>query len=233
MNKDLTVGKPERVLWMFCLPLLGSVIFQQLYNIVDAIVVGKYLGDLPLAGISVASPAMDILNALLIGSTVGIGVLVGHTVGAGKLDDLKSLHSTAIIGGGIITIVLAILGAITMKRILLWQGTEEIVCDEAMKYLFVILSGLVFCFYYNYFASVLRAYGDSRTPFIVLLCASTIHALLDLFLVGIMKMGIYGVAISTMSYKINGKIPFSLKDVNVIATRYDLSPTDIVEIFLG
>lgn len=197
-SEALLKGAPLPTLITFALPIILGNIFQQLYNIVDAVVVGRFLGDLPLAGISVASPVMDILYALLLGATIGISVLVGQLCGAGEWQKLKRIHATALLGGIGVTVLLSVLGFLFTRGILLAQGTEEAIVDQAMVYLRIILAGLVFCFLYNYYAAVLRSWGDSRTPFIVLLVSSTLHAVLDVLLCGVMKLGIYGVACSTV-----------------------------------
>lgn len=194
----MLTGKPMPTLLAFAVPIILGNVFQQLYNIVDAIVVGKFLGDLPLAGISVASPVMDILYALLIGGSIGVGVLVGQLCGAEDWARLKRVHATALLGGAGVTLLLSFLGFLCTRPILLAQGTAEDVVAQAMKYLYVILGGLIFCFFYNYYAALLRSYGDSRTPFVVLLTSSTLHALLDVLLCGALNMGIYGVACSTV-----------------------------------
>ncbi len=191
-------GRPMPALLTFAAPVILGNIFQQLYNIVDAIVVGRYLGDLPLSGISVASPVMDILYALLIGGSIGVGVLVGQLYGAADWERLKRVHATALLGGTGITLALALAGYLLTRPILLAQGTEPETVAQAMSYLGVIFGGMVFCFLYNYYAAALRACGDSRTPFVVLLVSSTLHALLDVLLCGVLRMGIYGVACSTV-----------------------------------
>ena len=197
-SEVLLTGKPLPTLLKFAFPIILGNIFQQLYNIVDAIVVGRFLGDLPLAGISIATPVMDILYALILGATIGVGVLVGQLCGAGEWEKLKTAHATALLGGSAVTFGLTVLGLLFSKKILLAQGNSEAACTQAMAYLTVILVGLIFCYLYNYYASVLRSYGDSRTPFIVLLVSSTLHALLDVLLCGVLDMGIHGVAYSTV-----------------------------------
>lgn len=197
-NEVLLSEKPLSALLRFALPIILGNIFQQLYNIVDAIVVGRYLGDLPLSGISIASPVMDILYALIIGGTIGVGVLAGQLCGAQDWEKLRRAHLTALWGGSAITVLLSVLGLLLSKRILLAQGNSEAVSVQAMQYLTVILTGLICCYLYNYYASLLRSYGDSRTPFVVLLVSSTLHALLDVLLIGVFRMGIRGVAYSTV-----------------------------------
>ena len=197
-SEVLLTGKPLPTLLKFALPIILGNIFQQLYNIVDAIVVGRFLGEVPLAGISIATPVMDILYALILGATIGVGVLVGQLCGAGEWERLKTAHATALLGGSAITVGLTVLGLVLSKKILLAQGNSEEACAQAMAYLTIILVGLIFCYLYNYYASVLRSYGDSRTPFAVLLVSSTLHALLDVLLCGVLDMGIHGVAYSTV-----------------------------------
>jgi len=197
-NEALLNASPMPTLLKFALPIILGNVFQQLYNVVDAIVVGRYLGDLPLSGISVASPIMDIVYALLIGGSVGIGVLIGQLCGAGDWEKLKRVHATTLIGGLGITIFLSAIGLAFSGRILLAQGSAPDTVEQAMSYLSIILGGLVCCFLYNYYAALLRSYGDSRTPFVVLLISSTLHALLDVLLIGVCGLGIYGVACSTV-----------------------------------
>ncbi|MBP3729237.1 MAG: MATE family efflux transporter, partial [Lachnospiraceae bacterium] len=197
-NETLLRGRALPSLILFALPIILGNIFQQLYNIVDAMVVGKYLGDLPLAGISIASPIMDILYALLLGASIGISVLTGHLTGSGDMVRLKKVHGTALIGGSLFTLLLSAAALLSSRSILLAQGSDPEVVREAMSYLIIILGGLIFSFLYNYFAALLRSWGNSRTPFWVLLFSSVLHALLDLLLCGLFGLGIYGVACSTV-----------------------------------
>lgn len=197
-NAALLTGAPGVTLFRFALPIILGNFFQQLYNVVDAMVIGNFLGDLPLAGISVASPAMDILNALIIGGSMGVGVLISRLCGGQNWEELKRVLATALIGGTVISLCLALLGNIGMEPLLKALGTQEDVCAVAMSYLRIVLIGLIPNFLYNYFAAVLRAYGDSQTPFKVLLVSSVLHAVLDLLLVGGFNLGVRGVAISTV-----------------------------------
>ena len=194
----LLSAAPLPTLLLFSVPIILGNVFQQLYNIVDAMVVGKFLGDVPLSGISVASPVMDILYALLLGGSIGVGVLVGQLCGGEDWERLRRVHATALLGGCGITLGLSLLGFAATERILLAQGTDADTVAQAMEYLTIILGGLIFCFLYNYYAAVLRSYGDSRTPFVVLLASSTLHAALDVLLCGALRLGVRGVACSTV-----------------------------------
>jgi len=197
-SSALLTAAPLPTLLVFAAPIILGNVFQQLYNIVDAMVVGRFLGDLPLSGISVASPVMDILYALLLGGSIGVGVLVGQLCGAEEWDRLRRVHATALLGGVGITLGLSLVGFLFTERILVVQGSDAAVVAQAMSYLRIILGGLVFCYLYNYYAALLRSCGNSRTPFVVLLVSSTLHAVLDVLLCGALGLGIYGVACSTV-----------------------------------
>lgn len=191
-------GRPLQTLLAFAAPIILGNIFQQLYNIIDAVVVGRFLGDIPLAGISVASPIMDVANALIIGGTIGVGVLTAQICGAGDWDHLKVTNTTAQIGGAALTLLLSAAGLLLSGPILTAQGTDPAARAEALNYLRIIFTGLIFNFFYNYYASILRSYGDSRTPFLILLASSTLHAALDLLLVGALGFGVRSIAFSTV-----------------------------------
>ncbi|MBQ7535666.1 MAG: MATE family efflux transporter [Stomatobaculum sp.] len=197
-TRKLLTDQPLPSLLWFALPIICGNIFQQLYNIVDAVVVGNYLGSLSLAGISVASPLMDVLYALVLGGCLGISVLTGQAFGAGDSEKLRRTHTTALLGGAAATLLLSAAGLAFSFSVLTAQGVSEETCAEAMRYLSIILLGLIFSFLYNYLAALLRSCGDSRSPFVVLLCSSTLHALLDVLLVGKLGLGIRGVACSTV-----------------------------------
>ena len=132
-NESLLSGPPLSTLLLFSVPIILGNIFQQLYNIVDAIVVGKFLGDLPLAGISIASPVMDILYALILGGSIGIGVLVGHLCGAEDWERLKRVHATALIGGCGVTLLLSAAGLVFARRILIALGSHPDIVAQAMQ----------------------------------------------------------------------------------------------------
>lgn len=193
---------PLKTLLVFSVPIILGNIFQQLYNIVDAIVVGRFLGDTPLGGISIASPIMDIFYALLLGMSIGVSVLVGRLSGAKDWTQLKKVHITSLFAGGALSILFSIIGLAFSRSVLTGQGYSAETVDQAMKYLYIIFGGLIFCFFYNYFAAALRAWGNSRMPFIVLLVSSTLHAGLDVLLCGVLGLGIMGVALSTVSCQI-------------------------------
>ena len=142
-HEALLSGAPLPTLLYFALPIILGNVFQQLYSIVDAVVVGKFLGDLPLSGISVASPIVDVANALIIGGTIGAGVLCAHFCGAEDWDRMRRLNATSLIGGAALTVLIAAAGILLSPLLLRAQGTEEAVCQQAAVYLQLVFAGLM------------------------------------------------------------------------------------------
>ena len=129
-TRRLLTGRPLPSLLYFALPIICGNVFQQLYNIVDAVVVGNYLGSLSLAGISVAAPLMDVLYALILGGCIGVSVLTGRAFGAGNSEQLRRTHTTALLGGAGVTLLLSAAGLFFSRSILLAQGVSE---ETALK----------------------------------------------------------------------------------------------------
>ena len=211
-NKQQAIlyGKQLPTLLTFALPIICGNLFQQLYNIVDAIVVGKYLGKLPLSGISAASPIMDLVYGLIVGACTGIGVLVSQLCGAGEWEKLKKVHATALSGGAAASVLFTAIVLLVSRPILVSEKTEAATVAEAMTYLSVVAGGLIFNYLYVYYASILRSYGNSRVPFIVLAASSILHALLDLLMIRVLRFGVAGVAVSTVSCQVLSAIALML-----------------------
>ena len=203
-NKQQAIlyGRQLPTLLTFAVPIICGNLFQQLYNIVDAIVVGRYLGKLPLSGISAASPIMDLVYGLIVGACTGVGVLISQLCGAGEWDKLKKVHATALTGGAASALLLTVIVLLSSRPILVSEGTEAATVTEAVTYLSVVAGGLIFNFLYVYYAAVLRSYGNSRFPFIVLAASSILHALLDILMIRVLGFGVTGVAFSTVSCQI-------------------------------
>lgn len=128
----------------------------------------------------------------------GAGVLCAHFCGAEDWDRMRRLNATSLIGGAVLTVLISAAGILLSPLLLRAQGTEEAVCQQAAVYLQLVFAGLIFCFLYNYYAAMLRSCGNSRTPFVILLLSSTLHAALDLLFAGVLSWGIRGVALSTV-----------------------------------
>ncbi|MBP3684927.1 MAG: MATE family efflux transporter, partial [Oscillospiraceae bacterium] len=149
MNKDLTIGKPSSVLWKFCLPLFGSIIFQQLYNIADSLVAGKFIGEDALAAVGNSYEITLIFIAFAFGTNVGCSVIVGQLFGAKRFRDLKTAVYTTLIAGGILCAVLMAGGFLLSYELLHLINTPENVMADSKLYLDIYMLGLPFVFYYN------------------------------------------------------------------------------------
>ena len=197
MNKDLTIGKPSTVLWQFCLPLFGSIIFQQLYNIADSLVAGKFIGEDALAAVGNSYEITLIFIAFAFGTNVGCSVIVGQLFGAKRFRELKTAVYTTLIAGGVLCAVLMAGGFLLSFELLHLINTPENVMADSKLYLDIYMLGLPFVFYYNIATGVFSALGDSRTPFLFLATSSTANIAVDILFVTAFQMGVAGVAWAT------------------------------------
>lgn len=201
MNKDLTVGKPSRVLRNFCLPLFGSVIFQQLYTIADSFVAGKFVSENALAAVGNSYEITLFFMAFAFGCNIGCSVVVSGFFGAKKLSELKTAVYTALIASGILCTVLAGLGAVFGTGLLRLINTPDDIMADSKLYLDIYILGLLFVFYYNVATGIFSALGDSKTPFYFLMCSSVANIFMDILfttaLKDIFKRGVDGVAWAT------------------------------------
>ena len=197
MNKDLTVGKPESVLCRFCLPLFGSIIFQQLYNIADSFVAGKFIGDNALAAVGNSYEITLIFIAFAFGCNIGCSVLAAQLFGAKRYKDLKSAVYTALISSAAICLILMAIGMIFCDGLLHLIKTPAEVFADSKLYLDIYILGLPFVFLYNVATGIFSALGDSKTPFIFLACSSLSNIGVDILFVTALGMGVDGVAWAT------------------------------------
>lgn len=197
MNKDLTVGKPEIVLWKFCLPLFGSIIFQQLYNIADSLIAGRYVGANALAAVGNSYEITLIYIAFAFGCNIGCSVVVSNLFGAKKYSDLKTAVCTTFISSGILCMILMALGFTFSSELLRLIDTPAKLFDDSLLYLNIYTVGLIFLFFYNITTGIFSALGDSKTPFIFLAFSSTSNVFVDILFVKRFNMGISGVAWAT------------------------------------
>ena len=197
MNKDLTVGNPTSVLWKFCLPLFGSIIFQQLYNIADSFVAGKFIGENALAAVGNSYEITLIFIAFAFGCNIGCSVIVSQLFGAKKLGEMKTAVYTTFISSAVLCAVLMAGGTIFCDSLLHLINTPENVFADSRLYLDIYIMGLPFVFFYNVATGIFSALGDSKTPFIFLAASSTSNIFMDILFVTAFKMGVAGVAWAT------------------------------------
>lgn len=197
MNKDLTVGKPESVLWRFCLPLFGSIIFQQLYNLADSFVAGKFVGESALAAVGNSYEITLIFIAFAFGCNIGCSVIVSQLFGAKRMADLKTAVYTTLISSGVVCLLLMGLGTLLCTDLLQLINTPEDILPDSKLYLDIYILGLPFVFYYNVATGIFSALGDSKTPFYFLAASSLSNIAVDILFVTAFKMGVAGVAWAT------------------------------------
>ena len=197
MNKDLTVGRPETVLWKFCLPLFGSIIFQQLYNLADSFVAGKFVGENALAAVGNSYEITLIFIAFAFGCNIGCSVIVSQLFGAKKLSELKTAVYTTLISSGVVCLVLMTLGTLFCTDLLELIHTPEDILADSKLYLDIYILGLPFVFYYNVATGIFSALGDSKTPFYFLAASSLSNIAVDILFVTAFRMGVAGVAWAT------------------------------------
>ncbi len=194
---DMTIGNPFKILWTFSLPMLLSSLFQQLYNIVDSIVAGKFIGVNALAAVGASYPITALFIAVAVCSSMGCSVVVAQIFGSKKYTTMKSAISTAIISLTSLSIILTILGSIFCKPLMRLLHTPENIFSDSALYLQIYISGIIFLFLYNTATAIFNGLGDSKTPLYLLIFSSIFNIILDLVFVITFKMGVSGVAWAT------------------------------------
>ncbi|MBP5242868.1 MAG: MATE family efflux transporter [Clostridia bacterium] len=197
MERDLTVGNPARALWQFCLPLFGSVIFQQLYNIADSLIAGKFIGDNALAAVGNSYEITLIFLAFAFGVNIGCSVVVSRLMGAKRYADVKTAVYTSWIAGAALCVALMLFGFLACNALLRLIRTPESIFADCALYLYIYIAGLPFLFFYNISTGIFSAMGDSTTPFLFLAASSTANVVLDVVFVAVFQMGVAGVAWAT------------------------------------
>jgi putative MATE family efflux protein len=198
MVQDLTKGKLTPLIIRFTIPLVLGNLLQLTYNAIDSIIVGRFVGSKALAAVGTANPITTLIILLLNGITLGAGILIGNLYGAQDYKRLERQISTAMIAGSLFSITVSLFGILFAKDLLLLLQVKSAVLNMATGYLRIILAGLIFTFVYNYFASALRALGDSQSPLYFLAASAIFNIIGDLFFIIVLKQGVHGAAISTV-----------------------------------
>lgn len=197
MNQDLTTGNPRIVIRRFCLPLLFSVIFQQLYVVTDSLVAGRFIGEAALAAVGNTYQITLIYQALAFGCTMGCSVVVSRLFGAGKDGEVRSAVSTALIACLTLCAALTAAGLLGGAALLRLMQTPFDAFRDSRIYLNIYTAGLCFLFYYQISLGIFAALGDAKTPFWFLTVSSLVNILLDFLFVARWNMGVAGVAWAT------------------------------------
>ena len=210
----MTSGNELKLLVSFSVPMLIGNLFQQVYNMVDSIVVGKYVSADALAAVGATGSLNFLFFSLCLGLTGGIGIIISQHFGAGdKIHVRKAIFNSIYI---IVTtgIIMSLLGMFLARPVLIWLRTPVNILDDATAYMQISCAGILAVAAYNCVSSILRALGDSKTPLVFLILASLINVALDLFLVINLGLGVRGVAYATIIAQVlaaAGSLIYALK----------------------
>lgn len=197
MVKDLTKGNVRPVLWSFTIPMFISVVFQQLYNIADSAIAGRFAGEDALAAVGASYPITMIFMAIAIGCNVGCAVVISSYFGAGDIRRMKTAISTTLIASTVLAVALTIFGLLTSSYLMQMMNTPHNIFDAGDIYLKIYIGGMVFLFCYNVATGIFTALGDSKTPLYFLIGSSVGNVVLDYLFVAVFHFGVSGVGWAT------------------------------------
>ncbi len=195
---DMTVGSPWKKIILFAVPMLVGNIAQQLYNTVDSVVVGNYVGDNALAAVGSAGPILNLLIVLFVGISVGAGIMVSQYFGAKEREKLSMTIGNCITLTAIASLFVMIAASLVARPLLELLDTPESIIDWCHSYLLILFIGSAGLAYYNILSGILRGLGDSMSALVYLLVSTVINIILDLLFVAKLGMGVNGVALATV-----------------------------------
>lgn len=217
-TKNLTEGNPLRLLISFTIPLFLGNLFQQIYSLADAAIVGQTLGDNAVAAVGVSSSVQFLILGFCFGIATGFSIPVASSFGAGKLTRMRRYLFNGSFLTALFAIVLAVVSGLLCHTILNILQTPAEIYGDAYAYLLTLLIGIPFTLLYNFLSSILRAVGNSRTPFLFLAFSSALNIGLDFFFILSLKLGVFGAAFATiLSQGISGVLCLF-----VIHRKYDV-----------
>ena len=194
----MTKGPIARLLLSFSIPLFLGNLFQQLYSMVDTIVVGRFVGVEALAAVGSTSGFSFMVVGFAQGLTAGFSVIISQRYGAKDMEAMRRSYAMSIIGSLLMSVIIAVFFCLMSMPFLRIINTPENIIGDANSYISIIYAGIGTAVFYNLFSSILRAVGDSRSPVIFLLLSSVLNIVLDLFFVIVIPLGCSGVAIATI-----------------------------------
>ena len=198
MTKDMTNGSPMKLILGFSIPLLFGFLFQQFYNLVDTLIVGRYLGVDSLAAVGSTGSVNFLIIGFCMGVCNGFAIPLAHKFGAGDEKGLREFMMNAIYLSAIFAIVMTVLTVCFCMPILRIMQTPENIINEAYSYIVIIFMGIPVTYLYNLVSGVIRSMGDSKTPVYFLLLSSALNIILDIVLIRFVQMGVAGAAWATV-----------------------------------
>lgn len=228
MVRDMTTGNSAKQILKFSLPLLIGTVFQQFYNMVDSIIVGKFLGTQPFAAVGMTGSITFFVLGLVFGACSGFAIPVAQDFGAHDEAGVRRCVANIIHIGVIFGLVMTLVTTLLTRQILVWMDTPEELMQDAYDYLFWIFLGIGSLMLYNLLAGILRSLGDSTTPLIFLILSSLLNIGLDVLLVWTLNVGVKGAAIATVIAQLIsglGCLVFMIRKFPMLRlTREDLRP---------
>ena len=197
MTRDLTEGRPLKLIVSFALPMLFGVLFQQLYSFVDTAVVGRFLGAERLAAVGATGSVNFLVIGLCLGLCSGFSIPIAQAFGARDEQEVRRCVWHAVMLSTVLSVVFAVLATVLCRPLLRLMNTPEEILDASAQYIGIIFAAIPCCILYNMAGGILRSLGDSRTPVIFLVIASLINIALDLFLIIVCGMDVAGAAVAT------------------------------------
>ena len=198
MERDMAVGSPAKMIINFTLPIFLGNVFQQLYNMADTIIVGKFVGAKALAAVGSTGTIMFLIIGFLTGLTAGFTVPTSQKFGAGDMKAMRKTVGSAVILSAVVSAVMTVISMIGMRSLLKLMNTPDDIFQDAYAYIMVICGGIFAQVLYNLLASILRALGNSKTPLYFLILAAGLNVVLDLVFIIIFHMGAAGAAYATV-----------------------------------
>ena len=197
-KENLITQPPARSLFFFALPMIIGNLFQQFYNMADSIIVGNLVGEDALAAVGASYSFTTVFIMIAIGGGIGASVLTSQYLGAGHYREMKSSVYTFLIAFAVFSTLLAVLGFVVNPTVLRLLKTPDNILPDAVSYLQIYFVGLPFMFMYNILSANFNALGRSRIPLFLLIFSSILNIVLDLWMVGSLKMGVAGAAVATV-----------------------------------
>lgn len=197
--KDLTCGKPIKLIVLFALPLLFGNLFQQAYNLADIVIIGKNLGNDSIAAVGATAPLVSLMFNIINGLVTGFSIIVAKNFGAGEHDEMRRTIARMLTFAAAVTAALILFATVFIDSLMRLLDVRDDILAEAKSYLFIVALGLVVTLLYNFEASILRAVGDSVIPLIILIISTVLNIGLDLLLVCVFKTGVVGAALATVA----------------------------------
>ena len=198
MEKDMTKGSPMKLILGFAVPLLFGLVFQQFYSMVDAIIVGHYLGVDALAAVGATGSVNFLIIGFCMGICSGFGIPIAQEFGAKHEDALRRFVANSVWLSAIFAVVITIAVSLLCRPILRLMRTPDNIIDGSYNYIIIIFLGIPVVFLYNMTAAILRSLGDSRTPVVFLVTAAILNIFLDVFCIVVIPMGVAGAAVATV-----------------------------------